>query len=47
MQELFAFFRGMAGCSMYFDKGQQNLAGIYSPIWAESEALYERESEAV
>lgn len=36
-----------AGCSMYFDKGQQNLAGIYSPIWAESEALYERESEAV
>lgn len=37
----------MAGCSMYFDKGQQNLAGIYSPIWVESEALYERESEAV
>ena len=32
---------------MYFDKGQQNLAGIYSLIWAESEALYERESETV
>ena len=32
---------------MYFDKGQQNLVVIYSPIWAESEALYERESEAV